>query len=483
VVGSVPRWMDAKRLPTTRLLACWRTALRRIRHTEPPPHPMRPPSGSSGWPQQRKLSAADRSRYAEPNLRQKRMRCWRHGRLSAVRKGEAFDIATGEPLSMVRHKTITLSWYEFACEYVEVKWPTTSPNHRMGTANVLMSVTVALLADRMPPDEKAARAIRSALLNWGFNARRGSEEQSADVTERLEWVARNSPPLTQLLDSRTMRPRLTRLSTKLDGSRASARTAAWRRSVLSTALNYAMEQQFLESNPVGAVKWTSQKTVEAVDRRSVANPSQARALLAAVAKMPRSGKRMVAFFGAMYYLTLRPEEAANLRRANLDLPKEGWGWITLEQAAPEVGRQWSDSDRRREDRELKHRAPGESRRVPCPPALTRLFWAHLDEFGTDSDGRLFRGERGAPLGAVTYTRLWHRARKAALTPEQTASSLARRPYDLRHAAVSTWLNGGVAQTQVAEWAGHSVAVLLRIYAKCLDGQEDAALRKIDVALS
>jgi integrase len=403
--------------------------------------------------------------------------------ITAVRKGEAFDIATGEPVSMVRQKTVVLSWYEFACQYVEAKWPAASPNHRMGTANVLMSVTVALLADRMPPDEKAARAIRSALLNWGFNARRGGDEQPADVTERLDWVARNSQPLTDLLDPGVMRTLLARLSTKLDGSRASARTASWRRSILTTALNYAVEQKLLSSNPVGSVKWKAPKAVEAVDRRSVANPTQARALLASVAKMPRSGKRLVAFFGCMYYSALRPEEAANVRRTNLDLPEEGWGWITLEEAAPEVGRQWSDTDRRREERELKHRARGDSRRVPCPPALTKLLQAHLKDFGVDADGRLFRGERGKPLAAVTYTRLWHRARTAALTREQVASSLARRPYDLRHAAVSTWLNGGVAPTQVAEWAGHSVTILLRIYAKCLDGQEAAALRRIDEMLS
>jgi integrase len=60
--------------------------------------------------------------------------------------------------------------------------------------------------------------------------------------------------------------------------------------------------------------------------------------------------------------------------------------------------------------------------------------------------------------------------------------LARRPYDLRHAAVSTWLNAGVPATQVAAWAGHSVAVLLQIYAKCLVGQEDAARRQIDAVL-
>jgi hypothetical protein len=50
------------------------------------------------------------------------------------------------------------------------------------------------------------------------------------------------------------------------------------------------------------------------------------------------------------------------------------------------------------------------------------------------------------------------------------------------AALSTWLNGGVAPAQVAEWAGHSVEVLLRTYARCLDGQHDIAKRRIVEAL-
>lgn len=61
------------------------------------------------------------------------------------------------------------------------------------------------------------------------------------------------------------------------------------------------------------------------------------------------------------------------------------------------------------------------------------------------------------------------------------SPLAKRPYDLRHAAVSTWLNAGVPPTQVAEWAGHSVAVLLKVYAKCIVGQDAAARRRIEEA--
>lgn len=79
--------------------------------------------------------------------------------------------------------------------------------------------------------------------------------------------------------------------------------------------------------------------------------------------------------------------------------------------------------------------------------------------------------------------LWSKARQAVLTPEQINSPLGKRPYDLRHAAVSTWLNAGVSAPQVAEWAGHSVEVLLSVYAKCIDGQEERDLRRIDEALT
>jgi integrase len=79
-------------------------------------------------------------------------------------------------------------------------------------------------------------------------------------------------------------------------------------------------------------------------------------------------------------------------------------------------------------------------------------------------------------------RAWIKARQAALTAAEQASPLARRPYDLRHACLSTWLNGGVYPTQVAEWAGHGVDVLLRIYAKCVVGQDELAKRRISEAL-
>ena len=48
--------------------------------------------------------------------------------------------------------------------------------------------------------------------------------------------------------------------------------------------------------------------------------------------------------------------------------------------------------------------------------------------------------------------------------------------------MSLWLNSGVPATEVARRAGHGVAVLLKIYAHCIDGQADAANQRITDAL-
>jgi hypothetical protein len=52
-----------------------------------------------------------------------------------------------------------------------------------------------------------------------------------------------------------------------------------------------------------------------------------------------------------------------------------------------------------------------------------------------------------------------------------------------YAAVSIWLNGGSPAADVAEWAGHPIEILLKIYAKCLDGGTDLLRVRVDRALA
>jgi integrase len=252
--------------------------------------------------------------------------------------------------------------------------------------------------------------------------------------------------------------------------------------VLSSVLGLAVDEGLLDANPLARSRWTAPDAVHTVDPDVVINHQQAQALLAAVAAQGQMGRHLVAFYGCMYYAALRPSETVPLGRQALRLPAAGWGEFRLRESAPLSGSKWSDNGKSRDRRQLKHRAKGDVRVVPIPPPLTEILNSHLREFGTAPDGRLFRAQRGGLLGDKIYGDIWRAARIAALTPEEAASQLARRPYDLRHAAVSTWLNAGVDPTQVAAWAGHSVQVLLQVYAKCIVGRDEIARRRIEIAL-
>ncbi len=194
----------------------------------------------------------------------------------------------------------------------------------------------------------------------------------------------------------------------------------------------------------------------------------------------------------MYFGGLRPAEAVGLVETDLDLPSQGWGSALLHRTRPSVGRQWTDSGETHDDSGLKNRPNEDVRRVPIPPHLVAVLREHLTTFGTADDGRLFFSEKGSVVPSSTYYRVWQEARLLALPPAVAASPLASRPYDLRHSALSTWLNAGVdasavrpsarkvrARLKVAERAGNSVEVLLTRYAKCLDGRQDVANRRIE----
>jgi integrase len=174
-----------------------------------------------------------------------------------------------------------------------------------------------------------------------------------------------------------------------------------------------------------------------------------------------------------------PSLVRNNATGEWEEPADNWGELRFCSAATEIDAEWTDAGTRREHRHLKSRARGEWRHVPITPPLTRILRSHLDQFDTGRDGRTVTGIQGGELPSITYRGVWDKARRTVLTPAEYASPLARRVYDLRHACVSTWLNGGVPPAQAAEWAGHSVAVLLRVYAKCIDGQDQVAKRRIE----
>jgi integrase len=409
---------------------------------------------------------------------------FRSSLLTAARKGEAFSLSTGRPVSWTRDES-TISWYALTLDYTAAKWPYAAPNHRKSIAEALTDGTEAMLVSDGPP--YPIEDIRRALRTWAFSNRlRGATEPPEDLAAIVRWLQTATVPVRELgrpgPGAVRCRALLDRISRKQDGTAAAANTANRKRAVLNNLMQYAVEVGAVPANPLKAVKWTRPRMLKSVDPRTVVSSDQARRLLAAVGQQGERGERMVAFFGCLYYAALRPEEAVELRSENLaSLPDHGWGELILTNSEPRSGTWWTDSGSARQRRELKHRPRGETRPVPLHPELVALLSEHLKKFPPGPDGRIFTGPRGGIFNDRAYLLIFHKARAAAFTGQEAGSLLARRPYDLRHAAVSTWLNAGVPAPQVAEWAGHSVDVLLRLYAKCISGQQHEAKRRIEEA--
>lgn len=400
--------------------------------------------------------------------------------MTAARQGEAFNIGTGRPVSWKREEC-PLTWFAFTLTYVAAKWPYAAPNHRRGIAEALTDATDALLTKENPPFSPDARR---AALRWSYSNRvRDTAEPPADLAAVIRWLEAHTVPMTAFEEpgkgALLTRCVLDRISRTKDGRTAAANTANRKRMCLNNAMEYAVEIGILSTNPLKAVNWTKPRTLTTIDPRVVINIHQARRFLAAVEAHGERGRRMKAFFACMYFAALRPEEVVDLRQEHLvSLPDNDWGEMRLTNAEPRAGSRWTNSGNVRERRELKHRAAGETRPVPIHPELCAMLRDHIRQFGTGPEGRIFIGPRGGLMTDRAYLKIFHESRAKAFTEAEAKSPLMDVPYALRHAAVSTWLNAGVPAPQVAEWAGHSVNVLLRVYAKCIHGQQGEAMRRI-----
>ncbi|MFE0255726.1 tyrosine-type recombinase/integrase [Streptomyces sp. NPDC059010] len=387
----------------------------------------------------------------------------------AANNGEPFDLDTGLPVSHATSAAEVTS-YEFALQYVDMKWPRISANNRKNTAKALTKVTLALLRTELP-DRFDPIDVRRALREYAFNKLR-RDEAPPEVRTVLSWIARNSLPMTAWEDTKRVDAVLHALDTLLDGSPAAASSVKREQRILNVAMKYAVRQKILTANPLpkGKEEGAAPKVAEAVDKRSLLNPGQVARLLAWIADRPRTGHRLHAFFATLYYAGLRPEEAVALRVSAATLPAEGWGELLVHTAEPEVGSQWTDDGRVHETRDLKGRAEGDTRPVPAHPALVAVLRDLIKTDGLQPGDLFFPGEKGGLLAGSVFRRAWNKARKAVLPEHEYESPVGKRVYDLRHTCLTTWLNHGIPPAQVAEWAGNGVPVLLATYARCITGQ-------------
>jgi integrase len=436
-----------------------------------------------------------------PHSRSFRLKAQADGRrselMSALRDRQQFDEETGLPASEM-YALGTPTWYEHAKAYALMKWPGAAGKHRASIAESLTVVTSALVSDSRGAPEP--EVLRRALYSWAFRAeiskkgravcRLEVETPPADVLAALEWLGKNSLKVTDLEEPDKLRPALDALSRKLNGSKAAENTVKRKLAVLNNALRYAVEEKgYLSRNPLARVDWAAPGTDDEVDFRYVPGPPLARKLLAAVREQGPRGEHLEAFFGCLYYAAMRPAEIAALKESDCLLPPDNkeaegeWGELLLGESRPEVGSGWTDSGESYEKRGLKRRARRATRSVPVPPVLVRMLRKHIRRYGTADDGRLFRAARGGRVRSTEYCEAWSEAREKVLTPEEAATPLAEVPYSLRHAGVSLWIKAGVDPAEVAQRAGHSIAVLYRFYARILHGNRTRSNKLIEKELA
>lgn len=309
----------------------------------------------------------------------------------------------------------------------------------------------------------------------------------------LAWLERASLPVSTLADPAVAGDLLDVLSRKLDGAPAAPDYFSRHRRVMHRVLGYAVREKRLSSNPLAKPNlpegWAAPPAPEdVVDPRSVGGPDLVADMLAFTSYIGRrQGPRFVAFYGCMFHAMMRTSEVIALTKDGCHLPGEGWGRLVFADASPAAGKDFTDDGRVHEDRGLKGRACHSSarqatRNVPIPPELVALLRAHIEHFGVGENGRLFRSENGNPIIPSTYRQVWGKTRALAFTPAQRATPLMRCPYDLRHSGITWRLNSGVPPTEIAAWAGHSVEMLLRVYARCVAGLEDVWISRMEATL-
>lgn len=417
--------------------------------------------------------------------------------VTAQRKGEAFDAETGLPVSMLRKRQqdSELSFLDHAREFTMREWPNASAKNRASILETLTRVVPVVVKN--VPGEPDAVILRSALAK-DLNPGRHAAALGQAEAKAIAWLEKASRTVRTLEDTSVVCDVLDALAINLDGQAAAAQYFSRRRRVLHKVLGYAVRKKRLDKNPVSKANlpegWSPPpKPDDTVDPRSVGSPALITDMLDACNQIgPRQGPRMVAFYACMFYAMMRPSEVSALTLQGCHLPESGWGRLVFADATPDVGRAYTDDGEVHENRGLKGRNRGRpdntrqarraTRKVPIPPVLVWILRQHIEFFGAGQDGRLFRSESGQPLPKSTISRAWKKVRELSLTAEQQDSPLLSRPYDLRHSGITWRLNSGVPPTQVAEWAGNSADVLMRVYAHCVTGLEDVWIALMDKGL-
>ncbi len=376
--------------------------------------------------------------------------------LTATTDGARFDRSTGLPVSW---QAEAVTWWTWSCEWLALKWPRWAGTSRKSGAEALVAFTPHLVQPSAPPPPAT---LKGWLWNTGYNPTAVPEPGP----ERA-WLEHWSVSL-DLIEPHTLEQALTAATTRADGQPNAATVTKRRRDLIGAVFNAAVRRRLIDSNPMDRIEWTAPRQSTQVDVTVLPTMANVDDLIAHVASLRTSGARYAGFFAIMVYAGLRPSEAAALRVSDLELPAEGWGTARLRDSTPSPGRRYSGTTGTRQAKALKHRADNEIRPVPLPPPLVEILRFYLARWPPTTE-LVFTNAAGRSVTPENYGKVWNRTKHKVWPPGHIAADAV--PYDLRHIAATVMLRAGVPLAEAARRLGHSIDVLLRVYAGVFDDDE------------
>ena len=289
-------------------------------------------------------------------------------------------------------------------------------------------------------DRPDQRELHTALYQHAFNPARPAGPGGSTCWRRSWcWAQQASLPVGCLSEPAVLRSAVEALTLRLDGSRAAANTIIRKRAVLHGALGYAAEAGLLPNNPLDTIGWQVPRSSAALDPWWWRAPPRSAHCWTRLPGPGWSSPPSSAACTTPRFARRKPSPCASLTAHHL--PGPGMGMLRLSAATPRTASPHgptaapamssADSSTGRTGRSGWSQSPRFS--PPCSAPTSRPTAAHPTAgcSGEPAAGRSANRSTAVP-GTPPVP--------SPSGPNSPPAGIARRPYDLRHAALSLWLN-------------------------------------------
>jgi len=242
------------------------------------------------------------------------------------------------------------------------------------------------------------------------------------------------------------------------------------RTVISSIFKLAEDRGFVDASSAVGLKVNTgdapDERDEEIDLDLVLDFDQVYLIASAIDPGYPSGRVLVL---TLAFTGIRIGEAAALRWMDINLEK---GWMKISRSQSRATMRYSASGKTKEIK--KPKTENSKRKFKIPPALVEVLKGVLaaNPDATPSD-LVFTSPMGMTLDPNHFTsRHW----KDAVAEVGLEGYV---PHDLRHTCATWLLSSGKNPKAVAEHLGDTVETIMKVYAGCFPGDEDAIAASLD----